>query len=381
MPSEPSTSPKSVFARINGTDSLRARLAVGAVCATVAAGGAIGVSMHKTVTIDVDGNTRQVSTMAMSVESLLESEGLAPGEGDKVYPGLDAGLGDGQVVKVNRLKQLTLEVEGKREVVITNAATVEELLAERGLTEAAEETDFAGNKLPVEGGLVDVALPKPVNLIDGGAKKRPTVAAHTVADLLEELGTPLGPEDKVEPAADTEVTPNLKIVVTRIKTEDVTVEEAVAPPEVKKEDPNLVRDRKVVEKKGVPGQARVTYKVTTVNGKVVKRDKLNSEVLTEPVPATVRVGTKPGAPYVPPGSVWDALAQCEATGNWNINTGNGFYGGVQFDQNTWERWGGLEYAPRADLATREEQIAIAKKTQAAQGWGAWPSCSAKLGLR
>ena len=59
-----------------------------------------------------------------------------------------------------------------------------------------------------------------------------------------------------------------------------------------------------------------------------------------------------------------------------INTGNGFYGGVQFDQNTWDRWGGQEYAPRADLATREEQIAIAEKTLAAQGWGAWPACSA-----
>ena len=81
------------------------------------------------------------------------------------------------------------------------------------------------------------------------------------------------------------------------------------------------------------------------------------------------------------GAVWDDVAQCESGGNWSINTGNGFYGGVQFDQNTWERWGGLEYAPRADLATREEQIAIAKKTQAVQGWGAWPSCSSKLGLR
>ncbi len=57
------------------------------------------------------------------------------------------------------------------------------------------------------------------------------------------------------------------------------------------------------------------------------------------------------------------------------------HGGVQFDQNTWERQGGLKYAPRADLATREEQIAIASRTQQTQGWGAWPSCTSKLGLR
>ena len=78
---------------------------------------------------------------------------------------------------------------------------------------------------------------------------------------------------------------------------------------------------------------------------------------------------------------WDAVATCESGGNWAINTGNGFYGGVQFDQSTWERHGGLRYAPRADLATREEQIAIASVTQKSQGWGAWPACTSRLGYR
>ncbi|OPE44916.1 transglycosylase family protein, partial [Mycolicibacterium diernhoferi] len=97
--------------------------------------------------------------------------------------------------------------------------------------------------------------------------------------------------------------------------------------------------------------------------------------------AVLRVGTKPGTevPPVSQGHVWDALARCESGGNWAINTGNGYFGGVQFDQNTWERQGGLRYAQRADLATREEQIAIAEVTRARQGWGAWPTCSARLG--
>jgi len=77
---------------------------------------------------------------------------------------------------------------------------------------------------------------------------------------------------------------------------------------------------------------------------------------------------------------WDRVAGCESGGNWAINTGNGFYGGVQFDQNTWVASGGLRYAPRADLATREEQIAIALVTQARQGWGAWPVCSVRARL-
>ena len=91
------------------------------------------------------------------------------------------------------------------------------------------------------------------------------------------------------------------------------------------------------------------------------------------------VGTGPAS--AADGSTWDALAQCESSGNWAINTGNGHYGGVQFDASTWRAYGGGAYAPRADLATRSEQIAIAEKTLAAQGWGAWPACSAKVGLR
>ena len=72
-----------------------------------------------------------------------------------------------------------------------------------------------------------------------------------------------------------------------------------------------------------------------------------------------------------PDSTWDAVAQCESSNNWSINTGNGYYGGLQFSQSTWNAFGGQDYASRADLATREEQIAVAEKTLAGQGWGAW----------
>ena len=81
-----------------------------------------------------------------------------------------------------------------------------------------------------------------------------------------------------------------------------------------------------------------------------------------------------------PDSDWDRLAQCEAGGNWAINTGNGYHGGLQFSQGTWAAYGGTQFAPTADQATREQQIAIAEKTLAGQGWGAWPACSAQLGL-
>ena len=80
------------------------------------------------------------------------------------------------------------------------------------------------------------------------------------------------------------------------------------------------------------------------------------------------------------GRTWDRLAQCESSGNWHINTGNGYYGGLQFSQATWAGFGGRRYAPRADLATRYEQMITAERVLDVQGWGAWPACSARLGL-
>ncbi|MGV9455206.1 transglycosylase family protein [Streptomyces sp. NPDC003635] len=77
---------------------------------------------------------------------------------------------------------------------------------------------------------------------------------------------------------------------------------------------------------------------------------------------------------------WDKVAACESTNDWNINTGNGYYGGLQFAQSTWEQYGGTRYAPRADLATKDQQIAIAEKVLDGQGPGAWPVCSVQAGL-
>ncbi|MFF8770497.1 transglycosylase family protein [Kitasatospora sp. NPDC015120] len=81
-----------------------------------------------------------------------------------------------------------------------------------------------------------------------------------------------------------------------------------------------------------------------------------------------------------PVSVWDKVAACEATGNWAINSGNGFYGGLQFTSSTWAAFGGTAYAPQAHQATKAQQIAIGEKVLAAQGPGAWPVCSVKAGL-
>jgi LysM repeat protein len=97
-------------------------------------------------------------------------------------------------------------------------------------------------------------------------------------------------------------------------------------------------------------------------------------VTTSAAPRSVAKST---APAVAGGSVWDALAQCESGGNWAINTGNGFYGGIQFTISSWQAVGG---SGMPNQASREEQIMRGQMLQARQGWGAWPACAAKLGL-
>jgi hypothetical protein len=96
-----------------------------------------------------------------------------------------------------------------------------------------------------------------------------------------------------------------------------------------------------------------------------------------PSSAPPTVGGLPTDPYAWP---WKPLAECESGGDWHINTGNGYYGGLQFTIQTWLAFGGGNYASRADLATPQQQVLVAIKTQAAQGWGAWPVCSRKAGL-
>nr|WP_257231422.1 LysM peptidoglycan-binding domain-containing protein [Streptomyces sp. UH6] len=100
-------------------------------------------------------------------------------------------------------------------------------------------------------------------------------------------------------------------------------------------------------------------------------------------PPEAAPGPPARAPRVcPPGQwPWECVAECESSGRWHVNTGNGFYGGLQFKHSTWIAFGGRAHAARADLATKRQQILVAEKVLASQGWGAWPVCSARYGLK
>jgi LysM repeat protein len=126
--------------------------------------------------------------------------------------------------------------------------------------------------------------------------------------------------------------------------------------------------------------AHARTKPSTVKGRRRKpsNHKRNFGLATAPFVAAIPMATASGAAAAT--SPWDRLAGCESGGNWHINTGNGYYGGLQFADGTWDGWGGEKYAGRADLATRAEQIVVAAKLVENGGWGSWPACSSRLAL-
>ncbi|RVW02927.1 resuscitation-promoting factor [Rhodococcus xishaensis] len=374
----------SLFARINTTRSPLLYVVVASLFATLLVGGGLVVARHKTITLNVDGESISLTTLQSEVGSAVEAAGYPIGEHDAVAPNADSTLSDGDTVVLRRAREIALTVDGEPRTVWSTALTVDDAMRQFSLASDAYVSASRGERIPIEGIALDVVNAKTVKVSDGGAPSIETrAAAPTVGEFLAVTDASLEQGDTVEPAHDTELTDGLDIVVTRNRTETRTETEPVPAPEHRVDDPELTEGQTTVETPGVPGERTVTMTVTTVNGVETDRQELSSSLLREAIPAVVRVGTKPrpSAPSVSDGSVWDLLAQCEATGNWAINTGNGFYGGLQFTQRTWAGFGGTQYAARADQATREEQIAVAMKVQATQGWGAWPACTRKLGLR
>ncbi|MEI7718175.1 MAG: transglycosylase family protein, partial [Mycobacterium sp.] len=271
--------------------------------------------------------------------------------------------------------QISLDGQDPKQV-WTTASTVDEALAQLSMTDTAPAAASRGTRVPLQGMALGVVSAKTVQINDGGVVSTVRLAAPDIGALLAAAGAPLEQRDESVPAASTPVVDGMQIMVTRMRVEKVTERLPLVPVARRVEDPTMNVSRQVVEDPGTPGVQDVTFAVATVNGTPAGRLPVANIVITPARDSVLRVGAKPGTevPPVTNGARWDSIAACESGNNWAINTGNGYYGGVQFDQNTWERNGGLRYAQRADLATREEQIAIAEVTRARQGWGAWPVC-------
>ena len=357
------------------------RALVAAVLLALTVAGSYCVAVHKEVTLSVDGSPKTVATMKSRVIDVLRENGLTVGDHDELSPAADLPVRRSDTIVLRRGRPLQVSIDGQQSrQVWTTATTVDEALTQLSMSDDAPVAASRASRLPLAGMALPLVSPKHVDIDDGGVARTARVAAPNVGVLLAAAGAPLEQQDKVVPPASTPVTEGMQIEVTRIRMQTITARMPLPPSTWRIEDPTMNISRQIMEAPGTPGTQDVTFAVWTVNGAVTDRQLLAHDIVTPARPSVQRIGAKEGTevPLVSDGETWDALASCESTGNWDINTGNGFYGGVQFNQTTWEAYGGLRYAPRADLATREEQIAIAMATRGQQGWGAWPVCGARL---
>lgn len=314
---------------------------------------------------------------------------------------------------VAQVAALVMVVGGLAAFVVTQAN------ADKSLTADAENVDQPTADEPLDIERVSsitplsadqIQVPQLMEITVGTDTKEVLTNGGTVQEVLDNAGVSVDGDDKVSPKLDQNVNAETAITVTVVEKTEVTEEETVEYETTRKDDDSLEEGKTKTETEGENGTAVVTYEVTTENGEEVDKTEIDREVTEEPTTEVVLRGTKEpepepsssdesdeaddsdsssssddnsgaSAPAVSNGSTWDALAQCESGGDWSTNTGNGYHGGLQFNPTTWNSMGGGQYAPTADQATREQQIAIASKLQAQAGWGQWPACSSSLGLR
>lgn len=358
--------------------------AVLSVMISVAGGGAAALAMNKSITVDVDGHQQTVHSFGGTVGEVLEDAGLSVGEHDSLSPSPQAEVGDGGVIKLERGRQLKMIVDGAERTSWVRATHLGDALSQLGMA----EMDKAGTwmsmpkdgELPLQGATVEIKTLKNITLYDGAnAPKQVKTTAVTTKEFLGEYKLTLGPEDAAEGGLDVKLTDGAEVHISRTGVSTVTQKESIDPPEQRVDDPDLDKGKTSVEDPGTPGEKMVTYKVTQKNGKEVARESVSEQVITQPKPKIIHVGTKKApTPDIGDGSAWDRIAQCESGGNWATNTGNGYYGGLQFDKQTWNAYGGSQYAALPNQASREQQIAVAEKVRDARGgYGAWPVCGKK----
>ncbi|EFK54431.1 transglycosylase family protein [Corynebacterium genitalium ATCC 33030] len=375
--------------RINKNSTTRAVIASGAIGAVVIGGATTAAAAQKTITVDLNGEETELNTFAGSVDGALEAAGVDVGDKDLVHPAPGESLSNGDTVTVRTAKPVGVRIDGGQvQQVTTTAATVNDFLGEMPGVAGGSAHDYSADQRVEDGMTIDVTSPKIVSITDGGKTTYTSAPARTVAELLAARGVVIDSNDRVTPSLNTPVTEDMAVKIERVDiTQRTATEEFEADPTYVDDD-SLAPGEEKVREKGEKGERKVTRRLVTVNGKVESDDVLKREETRKARPAVIARGkqqaggnTGASAPAVAGGSVWDSIAQCESGGNWSINTGNGYYGGLQFAASTWSAYGGGQYAPTADQATREQQIAVAEKVQAAQGWGAWPACTASLGIR
>jgi uncharacterized protein YabE (DUF348 family) len=369
---------------------------------------AFALNDSKTVTVVVDGMSKQVKTGADDVRGAVKAAGYTIDGHDLVAPAATSKLKDGETIVFKRGRQLHLTVDGRSRDVWTTATTVAAALDALGYPQNEFVSVSRASRVPLTGTALALRSPKSVTVRHDHKSQTVVSTAPTVGALLAQLGVKLDGNDRSSVALTHPLTDGAVVTVHRIWVNTFAVHRSIPYSTVMHYDSSMYTGTSDVVTYGREGKLKITYRSTFVDGKRVSRKPIARTVVTKAVNEVENIGTKErpaptpsyssssssssssgsssssssqSAPAPVPSSNglnWDAVASCESGGNWHINTGNGFYGGLQFDYGTWLANGGGAYASRADLASREEQIAVATRLYNARGSSPWPVCGQYL---
>jgi uncharacterized protein YabE (DUF348 family) len=346
------------------------------------------VGNNKTVTLNVDGKVSSVQTFGGTVGQVVKSANVELHPADRVFPALDASVQNGSVINVNMAKAVKVSLDGAEKTVNTTAQDVAGLVTQLGVASSSELSVPKDAQLAVDGSFVAISTPKTVSIIADGKAKKTTTTAANVGEVLKDAGIRLAAADRTSQPAHAPVVNNMVIKVSRVAGKTATVTEGVAFQTLTTDSATLPKGEEKVTQEGVPGETTLTYKLVFVDGREASRTLVSKTTTREPVTEKITVGTKEepkpaaaaeadsgntgaAAPAMMNAGMWDKIAQCESGGNWSINSGNGYYGGLQFDIQTWIGAGGGSYAPNASQASKAQQIDIANRIYAERGLQPW----------
>lgn len=340
-------------------------------------GGVVSLANYdQRVTLDVDGAVLDVRTTAATVGELLDHQGVKLAADDRVSISLKTKLASDSRIEVRSAKPVTLVVDGTVTQNTVYTTTVGETLSQLKVTpkEGAQLSAPLTAAVTNRGMSLIVSNPKKVTVHADGKKRTLVTAEPTVAGVFDELGLRIKKLDEAKPGLGSYVKPGQSLRLTRIVHETRTETLDVKFPVNVSNDSSMFAGETTVVKAGQPGQDKAKVKVILADGKIRERVVVSRSSIRPPIAQVEKRGTKAR----PDDTVWDRLAKCESGGNWKINTGNGYYGGIQFSASTWRAVGGTGLPHQH---SREEQIKRGKILQSRAGWGQWPSCTRKLGLR
>ncbi|HTE57118.1 MAG TPA: ubiquitin-like domain-containing protein [Verrucomicrobiae bacterium] len=332
------------------------------------------------IELSMDGTKQSIPTRASTVGEFLERANITLGEKDIVEPAKDTTIYDEELrINVYRARPVTIvEENGLRTFAYSAATTPRSVVQQAGVTVYPEDNlssevpdNFLREGVLGEKVVIDRSTPVNINLYGTHVPLR--THAKTVAEFLKEKNVQLSKDDTVQPAPTTLITPEIQVFVLRSGTQIATAEEAIPMPLEYIEDSSLSAGSQAVRQAGAPGKKVVTYQIELVNSKEVSRKKIQEVIASPPIKQIVARG-----PQSSFGQALARLRQCEAGGNYAINTGNGFYGAYQFNVSTWNGYGGFTYPSDAPAGVQDQK---ATETYQRRGWQPWPGCTKKLGLQ